>query len=422
MIMPSHLAETARRRASSTLTHVAKALKQIRNPSLLFLVAGCTLFAQSAATAVSEQVIRIQVTPADFAAVSTHRRAHTNGALRPEGGRHASRTFETDSAGKLVEVTSLAPSVAPAAGAAPTGAPPFDGPGFYPADLSLLVSNAGQGIVQSQVHNVYINCDASCFGYPAAFENNLFSSRFIHIVDQYVGSEDNGRYTLGPSLIISNYPIRNTLVTNPVLNYADVDAIIHAAASKFGSGYGHIYNIFAPKGVDYCNGYAPPYTFCFSPDNPPTWAECAEHDIDSFADIPGMEYATMNPYPDVFEVVNGAPFYGCDVGQPSFSTNTSPTPNGVVVDSISNALGHEIFETITDPDGTEWQAFNGYFGYTPAEIGDVCEIYYGTRVFTPFRLSGHLYEIQPMYSNKYHVRHGAIEGAAVWLGSEPRLI
>ena len=380
--------------------------------SVIWALVFCPLsFAQNTSTVslsgVQEQVIQIEVTHADRAAVSAHRRVHTNGALRPEGGHYPSRTFETDSSGALVEVTRNFPSPQSAGQAAAalvsSGAPPFLGPGFYPADLSL-VSNTGQTIAQAQVHNIYLNCTAACWGYPAIFETNLFYSRFIHVLDQYVGSDENGRYTLGPSLVINNYPIPNTYVTNPLVNDADIDAILHAAASKFGSGYNHIFNIFFPKGLDYCSGYAPPYSQCFSPDNGGTWTFCAVHGEDSFADIPGTEYATVEPYFDVFSVVNGAPFYGCDVGQPPpYNTNTNPTPNGVLVDSTSDFVAHELFETITDPDGTEWQAVDGYFGYSVAvEVGDVCEIHYGSILFTPFYVSGHLYEIQPMYSNKYH--------------------
>lgn len=36
----------------------------------------------------------------------------------------------------------------------------------------------------------------------------------------------------------------------------------------------------------------------------------------------------------------------------------------------------------------------------PWEIGDVCQNL--TVIYTPFYVSGHLYEIQPEYSNKYH--------------------
>src|ERR1700739_3376680 len=55
---------------------------------------------------------------------------------------------------------------------------------------------------------------------------------------------------------------------------------------------------------------------------------------------------------------------GCSMLQPS--------PNGALIDSTSSVLGHETFETITDPDPpTGWIAVNsnGVFG---EEIGDLC--------------------------------------------------
>jgi hypothetical protein len=52
---------------------------------------------------------------------------------------------------------------------------------------------------------------------------------------------------------------------------------------------------------------------------------------------------------------------------------------------VSNLLSHEIFETITGPDGSEWQAIDGFFGYSAAvEVGDVCELHDQTIIFTPF--------------------------------------
>ena len=352
-----------------------------------------------------EQIIEIQVKSNDFAAAGTgHHRVHSAGALRPGGGRYASKTFETDNSGALVEVTAKSRAFAhdpeaAVASQASTGAPPFLGPGFYPGDLSLDTTT-GQVVTQAQIHNVYINCTASCWGNPATFEKNLFSSRFIHVTDQYVDSEANGRYTIGPSLVINNYPITSQLVTNPMMNFADADAILHAAASKLGSGYNHIFNIFIPKGVDFCNGYAPPYTSCFSPDDSATFTFCAEHGYNSSPDIPGIELVTFAPYPDVpLTDSNGLPFYGCDVGQSNVRIDTDPTPNGVLVDSISSFLSHELFETITDPDTLEWWVHSNqpFFG---AEIGDNCQNL--SFVYTPFFVSGQLYEIQPEYSNKYH--------------------
>ena len=44
------------------------------------------------------------------------------------------------------------------------------------------------------------------------------------------------------------------------------------------------------------------------------------------------------------------------------------------MDSVSSFVSHELFETITDPDGSEWQAQDGYFISIPSiEIADVCE-------------------------------------------------
>ena len=64
-----------------------------RNVLALVILASafCPLsFAQNPPTVsfagVQGQVAQIEVTPADRAAVVVHRRLHTNGALRPEGG------------------------------------------------------------------------------------------------------------------------------------------------------------------------------------------------------------------------------------------------------------------------------------------------------------------------------------------------
>jgi len=378
-----------------------RSLKQVLPATALLL--GAALSQANRASA-QEQIIQIQVTANDYAAARGARhRAHTSGALRPEGGFHPARTFETDSSGALVEVTGISRSSiqslpVPASQGA-TVTPPFTGPGFFPADLSLLTTT-GQVVTSAQVHNIYVNCTGACWGNPSVFENRLFSSKFMDVVDQYVGSEEEGRYSLGPSVKIVNYPITQTLVTNPFVNFADIDAILHAAGSSLGTGYNHIYNIFFPKGVDVCAGYAPPYTQCFSPDSPATWAYCAFHGNDVFSDI-GTVLATVEPYSDVFASVNSVSFYNCDVGQPDPTTNTYPTPNGVLVDSMSSLLEHEIFETITDPDGLEWQSLETF---PPGEeIGDLCQVSPSlSLVYTPFYVSGHLYEVQPEYSNKYH--------------------
>jgi len=82
---------------------------------------------------------------------------------------------------------------------------------------------------------------------------------------------------------------------------------------------------------------------------------------------------------------------GCNVQQPS--------PNGSLVDSTMDVLSHELFETITDPDGYGW--WNSFDldlgGY---EIGDECQDYnFG---YSNINLAGTPYEIQPEYSNAQH--------------------
>lgn len=377
-----------------------RSLKQVLRATALLL--GAALLQSSPASA-QEQSVQIQVTANDYAAAKGSRhRVHTSGALRPGGGRHPAKTFETDSSGALVEVTGASPSsiqsMAVAASQAATVTPPFTGPGFFPADLSMLTTT-GQVVTSAQVHNIYVNCTGACWGNPSVFENRLFSSKFMDVVDQYVGSEEEGRYRLGPSVMI-NYPITKTLVTAPLVDDGDLDVILHAAASKLGGGFNHIYNIFLPKGVDECAGVAPPYTVCFSPDNVATWVSCATHFYSTYSDVAGTVFVTVEPYPDVFTIFNGLPFYNCDVGQPDPTTNTNPTPNGVLVDSLSSELDHEIFETITDPDFAEWQALNSLALPPGTEIGDLCVN--PNYLYTPFYVSGHLYEIQPVYSNKYH--------------------
>jgi hypothetical protein len=83
----------------------------------------------------------------------------------------------------------------------------------------------------------------------------------------------------------------------------------------------------------------------------------------------------------------------------------APTEPQWCVDRFNQqCLGHETFETITDPDGTAWIAVTslGMFG---EEIGDLCP---GVSLTQPYFedpisvINGKKYEVQPMYSNKYH--------------------
>ena len=348
------------------------------------------------ATADDETVVSVEVGAGDHAAASfvTGRGVHTKGALSPDGSRRAPETLRGDGAGNLVSVrpdslTTLIPGFAvldnPAAN--------FPAGSFYPYDLHIytfsgqLVTLAQAAVVTSgETHNIYINAPPSHWGNPTTFQHHLYSSTLIHVLDQYTGSTQNGRYEVGRSARVT-YPVSST----PLMDGTDIAAIVHAVAAKFGTGYGHIYHVFLPKGVDECLGP----TSCFSPDNPATWAFCGYHSNVTFTDIGHVLY-TLEPYPDVFSLINGVRHYSCDVGQ-SNHTNTTPTPNGVLVDSLSGVISHETSETITDPDTGNfgWYSFNS--GY---EIGDVCENPYFA--YVPFEVSGRLYYIQPEYSDDFH--------------------
>jgi len=105
------------------------------------------------------------------------------------------------------------------------------------------------------------------------------------------------------------------------------------------------------------------------------------------------------PYPDQPFQGGYLPYYGCDVGQANLYADTAPTPNGVEADSIANDLIHELAETFTNPVGQSWMTANSQV-LVGSEIGDVCDDPSGQ--FTPYRVDGVLYYIQPLYSNRVH--------------------
>jgi len=70
----------------------------------------------------------------------------------------------------------------------PNNIPGVPAPGFYPADLDD--PDQGPVVTRAQAHPVYINSGPSDFGNPAAFLDDLAESSFIHVVDQYTGSNE----------------------------------------------------------------------------------------------------------------------------------------------------------------------------------------------------------------------------------------
>jgi hypothetical protein len=240
-------------------------------------------------------------------------------------------------------------------------------PGFYPADLSN--PNNATTVQAAHSHGIYLNGLPGVWGTPANFLSDLNQSQMIHMTDLYVNDFGQNRYPVGTGGLLAT-PLPHIIYDNTIVEIA------HLGASAFGSGYNHIYHIFLPPGQDVCFSAQP--NQCYSPDNPSTFFFCAYHASVDFSDI-GHVLVTVEPFQNV---------PGCQV--------QAPSPNGLLVDSTADVLSHELFETITDPDGLSW--WNRFslplFG---AEIGDECQNFnFG---YPAVSLNGKKYEIQPEYSN-----------------------
>lgn len=263
--------------------------------------------------------------------------------------------------------------------------PAISKPGFYPDD----VSNPGHNpaVVTTEHHPIYVDNVPAHWGNVAGFLTDLGKSEFVHVLDQYVGSFADNRYTLGTQFIAPSYPIP----PNHTLTISDVARLVHAAASFSGDGFGHYYHVFLPQGVDMClpvpPGVRPP---CYSPDNPATFVFCAFHGSFLFSDL-GEVIFSLEPYQDVL---------GCSVPP-------TGTANNQLIDSTDTGLSHEVFEGLSDPDGREWWVHDLTFA-RGAEIGDLCtraarfpdgHLYWS---FGQVSLNGHQYTIQPEYTNQFH--------------------
>lgn len=258
------------------------------------------------------------------------------------------------------------------------------GPALFPADLSKF-SPTAKTLQTTTLHNIFINQPASAWGDPVRFQNDLNHSELIHITDQYVGVDFDGRYPLGKSFTAKVTPAAGFpgSTTNNIITINQVITLLHAAGSIVGTGHDHVFNVFIPPGTDTC---FPGNVACFSPDSPNNFFFCAFHSFVTFSDI-GQVLFTVLPE-------TGVP--GCSSLQPS--------PNGIVADSVDSTMSHELFETITDPDLDAFLALSSLdlFGF---EIGDVCQPAgnsQGQFLVPTFRVHEHLYAIQLEYSNRGH--------------------
>jgi len=257
---------------------------------------------------------------------------------------------------------------------------------FSPLDLSFQGGWNGIGSLQTASNFLvflnYNNCpscwstdEINLIGDPVSllsqYISNLNNSVDVHVTDQYVGSTTNLRYPLGsPSWSVSS-GVGSTMTD------ADAQAAVHAVALANGNKAGphNIYHLFLPPGQNVC--FDGSYTQCYSPNNWATFYFCGYHSSVTFGDV-GTVFYSVEPY----DYVDGC---------------RGTTQNGTPQDALSaqvSVLGHEIFETITDPyPGYGWVALkeNG------EEIGDLC-------AWTLFNhlVGSRTYVTQLEYSNASH--------------------
>lgn len=278
----------------------------------------------------------------------------------PGGGTPQSQTIDASDQAAAASATHL---LRHTAGTLPKGTKPSSN--VYPADMQYY----GGAVLQSSTPwNLYVDSSPGTFGKIKQFEADYSNSAMIHLTDEYVAATGNNRYAPGKDYGV-NYTAYTALADNDIL------AIVHHFAKSNGAGYGNMYNVFLPQGIDVCfTGLAA----CNASFTSPAPAFCGYHASVDYEDIGHVLFAVI-PYQE--------PLF---CGQPS----NGPTPNGAA-DNTYSALSHEETEMITDPDvGFGWLDLNvGVNG----EIGDLCA--YLPETVT---LSSHQYYLQREYSNAQH--------------------
>ncbi len=324
---------------------------------VLFGIGFSAAVAQDATDSAANQTIKLTVSTADKTAAVT--------------AKNAAKQFQRARNGKNLPTRfNHARHNASGAGG-DTGLAYLPKPGYFITDVSY---NGGAVIDHAVSHPVYVNTDAAAVGNPVTLLRDLGKSDMAHVVDEYVGLSSDDRYKAGSAGSLT-YPT----TTGVPLQDADVYALVHAAAAAFGkSGYHVIYHIFLAPGQDVCSEGS-----CYSPDNLNEFGFCAYHDSVDFNDVGHVIY-TLIPFQAVPE---------CQTGPPS--------PNGLLIDSQMSTLSHELFESITDPDGDAWWNTQSYDEWG-SEIADICVFYPTITVYPVVRLNGKPYELQADYSNKYH--------------------
>jgi hypothetical protein len=85
------------------------------------------------------------------------------------------------------------------------------------------------------------------------------------VLDQYTGSTQSGRYSVGGAAY-AQYNVQSEQLNDAT----DIAAILHAAAATYGTGYNQVYNVFVHSGIDVCVSTSTGPQ-CFSPNDPANW-------------------------------------------------------------------------------------------------------------------------------------------------------
>jgi hypothetical protein len=339
------------------------------------VVAGILALVLGSGARAEPDAISVQVTPRDVAAAA-------NADVVGQGGDPALPIADAIPAAGAAAVAAAETAYRrPAAAQA--------APSFYPADLSYF---GGHVLTETTFYNIYVNCKdvAACWGNPHAFQVDLFNSSFIHVVDQYVlGSTiASDRFAASPKVIHAAQSL-----PNPALLVRDIGPIVQATVKRLNlvnPKYRAFFEVFLPAGRDVCADSDP--TQCYSPDVPANFTYCSlRASVVFHGSGPGsgrVLYGAM-PYQNVASRCR-ADTYG-----------PTPTPNGLLIDSMDNGIETQLLQAITNPDFDAWYASpkdrisNG--NTTNGEVVNAC----AWRKF-PFTIGAHEYQVTLAYSNKYH--------------------
>ena len=213
------------------------------------------------------------------------------------------------------------------------------------------------------------------------FLSNLQGTTYYHILSQYYETDVRGdnKQFIGP---YTKYGGSWTDTTPPdvsdnEIGAGDVQASIQRAkdANNWPSGLSTIYVVFTPQGYSDCYsslGCSPPAGNDF----------CGYHAIANLTDSPNGPHVET-PYVAIPPPSNDISKCGAHYTWSGGSTNDLWVQS-TSTDASINAMSHEVFEAITDPDPTSHPAWYDSTG-VKGEIGDKC-----VGQFDPFwNQSGH---------------------------------